>query len=406
MSRRLEFCVSTMRTFYVLAGVVATAYAAYQYFVANDQDDDRPPRPPPPVHRLPIRPQTYESSQTYEPSQPPVHRPPIRPQTYEYSRTYDSSQPPVHRPPSPPQTYEYSRTYESFQPPVHRPPSPPQTYEYLRTYEPSQPPVHRPPSPPQTYEYSRTYESFQPPVHRPLSPPQTYEYSRTNESSQPPVHRPPSPPQTYEYSQTYEPSQPPVHRPPSPPPTYEYSRTYESSQPPVHRHDEQQQRQIIDSSQRDDITPNAAYASLRARTKQESDLISQCYQQSKEAYERDDLAKALSDEGKHHEREMETLDAEASAIIFEKNNRGRDARKVDLHGLSVKQAIIYAVKAVSDARRSGYSEVRLIVGQGNHSEGGIARLKPALKKDMQRRGHHVKADRKNRGVLVVQLGDS
>ncbi|KAF8444637.1 hypothetical protein L210DRAFT_3530407 [Boletus edulis BED1] len=222
---------------------------------------------------------------------------------------------------------------------------------------------------------------------RPPRPPQTYE------SSRPQVHRPPIRPQTYEYSQ------PQVHRPPSRPQTYESSRTYESIQPPVHRHDERQQRQSIDSSQIDHITPEEAYASLRARAKQEGDLRSRCYRQSKEAYKRGDYAraKALSDEQKRHERKRETLHAEASATIF------KDACEVDLHGLFVKEAIAYAEKAVTDARQSGYPEIRLIVGQGNHSEKGIPRLKPALQEDLQMRGDHVEADPKNLGVLVVRL---
>ncbi|KAG6375384.1 hypothetical protein JVT61DRAFT_2940 [Boletus reticuloceps] len=98
---------------------------------------------------------------------------------------------------------------------------------------------------------------------------------------------------------------------------YESSRTYESSQPPVHRRDERQQRQSIDSSQRDHITPKEAYASLRARAKQEGDLKSQCYQQSKKAKRRNHArAKALSDKGKCHERKAEMLNAKASATIF------------------------------------------------------------------------------------------
>ncbi|KAG6375383.1 hypothetical protein JVT61DRAFT_2939 [Boletus reticuloceps] len=218
-------------------------------------------------------------------------------------------------------------------------------------------------------------------------------------------------------------------RPPSRP------RTYKSSQPPVHRLDERQQGQSIDSSHRDHITQEEAYASLRARAKQEGDLMAQCYQQSKEAYERRDRAraKALSDEGKRHALKMETLNADASATIFKDvtpllhNAQDRDACEVDLHGLFVKEAIAYSEKAVSAARRSGYSEIHLIVGmcissarseapssnlvfpwplagQGNHSEKGIPRLKPALQEDMQKRGHHVEADPKNPGVLVVRLG--
>lgn len=95
------------------------------------------------------------------------------------------------------------------------------------------------------------------------------------------------------------------------------SQSHESSQPPVRRRDERQRQQNIDSSQKD-YPPVETYASLRARAKQEGDLMAQCYQQSKEAYERRDRARAktLSDEGKRHALKMENLNAKASAIIF------------------------------------------------------------------------------------------
>ncbi|KAF8134656.1 hypothetical protein EV363DRAFT_1324213 [Boletus edulis] len=132
--------------------------------------------------------------------------------------------------------------------------------------------------------------------------------------------------------------------------------------------------------------------------------MAQCYQQSKEAYERRDRAraKALSDEGKRHALKMETLHADASATIF-KGKIERDACEVDLHGLFVKEAIVYSEKAVTGARQRAI--LRSVNRQGNHSE-SISRLKPALQEDVQMRGHHIEVDPKNPGVLVVQLGDS
>lgn len=100
-------------------------------------------------------------------------------------------------------------------------------------------------------------------------------------------------------------------RPPSP------SQKREPAQPPVPRRNERQSQQNIDTSQRDH-TPVETYASLRARAKQERDLMSQCYQQSQEAYKRRDRgrAKVLSEEGKRHALKMENLNAQASATIF------------------------------------------------------------------------------------------
>lgn len=95
------------------------------------------------------------------------------------------------------------------------------------------------------------------------------------------------------------------------------SQSPKTAQPPVRRRDEQQHGQSIDSPQRD-YTPLEAYASLRARAKQEGDLMDQYYQQSKEAFQRRDRAraKALSELRKHHALEKERLNAKASATIF------------------------------------------------------------------------------------------
>jgi len=106
-------------------------------------------------------------------------------------------------------------------------------------------------------------------------------------------------------------------RPPSP----SQQPSHKSSQPPIRRRDERQYRQNIDSSPREDTPAVEAYAFLRARAKQEGDLMAQYYRQSQEAYERRDRAraKALSDKGKRHALKMEKLNADACATIFKGN---------------------------------------------------------------------------------------
>jgi DNA-nicking Smr family endonuclease len=135
--------------------------------------------------------------------------------------------------------------------------------------------------------------------------------------------------------------------------------------------------------------------------------MKQCYQESKEAYKRGDhpRAKELSKKGHHHKDEMARLHAAASAAIFREKNQDRDAYDVDLHGLRVKGAIHYAIKTITNARRDAEPEVRLIVGQGNHAEGGIPRLKPKVQEDLQSHGYRVDVDPKNAGVLIVRLGE-
>lgn len=134
--------------------------------------------------------------------------------------------------------------------------------------------------------------------------------------------------------------------------------------------------------------------------------MAQCYQQSQEAYQRGDraLAKRLSEEGRVHKQEMENLNTSASAWIFRENNLGKEAdHQVNLHDLYVKEAIVYAEKAIENAREQGIPEIRLIIGKGLHSEGNVAKIKPALQEFMKGRNIQAKLDPSNPGILIVHL---
>ncbi|KAH7888651.1 hypothetical protein F5I97DRAFT_730788 [Phlebopus sp. FC_14] len=102
---------------------------------------------------------------------------------------------------------------------------------------------------------------------------------------------------------------------------------------------------------------------------------------------------------------MEALNAATSKWIFEDNNRpGKvQAGSVDLHKLLVSEAIEYAKKAVKDAEIRGEKRVRLIVGQGKHSEGGVPMLRPAVAGALKAQAYNVEVDSQNAGTLIVQL---
>lgn len=108
--------------------------------------------------------------------------------------------------------------------------------------------------------------------------------------------------------------------------------------------------------------------------------MSTCFRESKEAYARHDGARAkqLSNEGKELQREQERLNREASTWIYQANNKDSKPGEIDLHGLYVREAIERTDQALEQAKRRGDSEVHLIVGKGLHSQGGAAKLKPAI----------------------------
>ncbi|KIM69734.1 hypothetical protein SCLCIDRAFT_103289, partial [Scleroderma citrinum Foug A] len=150
---------------------------------------------------------------------------------------------------------------------------------------------------------------------------------------------------------------------------------------------------------------NEHYMALRAKANQEGDLMAQCYQQSHEAYQQGDgaLAKELSEKGGVHKRKMESLNTEASTWIFRENNLDSKPGEVDLHGLYVKEAIAFSEEAIVKAQNRGDAEVQFIVGKGLHSDGHVAKVKPALEELMKNRGLPAELDPNNTGVLIVRL---
>ncbi|EGN99955.1 hypothetical protein SERLA73DRAFT_106863 [Serpula lacrymans var. lacrymans S7.3] len=150
---------------------------------------------------------------------------------------------------------------------------------------------------------------------------------------------------------------------------------------------------------------NEHYVGLRSRANEEGDKMAQCFQESHEAYSNHDgaLAKELSEKGKEHERNMERLNDEASEWIFKENNSDRKPGEIDLHGLFVKEAVVYTDRAIQVARQRGDSQIHLIVGKGLHSPQHIAKIKPAMEELMQKHQLLAEVDPHNAGVLIVHL---
>jgi len=133
--------------------------------------------------------------------------------------------------------------------------------------------------------------------------------------------------------------------------------------------------------------------------------MAHCFEESKQAYNQGDGARAkeLSNEGKHHKQKMEELNQQASDWIFIENNKDSKPGEVDLHGLYVKEAIIYTDRAIEEAKQRGDTEMHLIVGKGLHSQGGAAKIKPAIENLMMKHQLTAALDPHNTGVLIVQL---
>ncbi|KAK0219021.1 DUF1771-domain-containing protein [Armillaria fumosa] len=236
-------------------------------------------------------------------------------------------------------------------------------------------------------ESSTGSERYTPPVHQPQQHQSVYPPPRLPPPSQryrsspytPPVHQP---------EQHRPVSQPPPHRPPP-------SKSYLSSpyRPPKFEDDTQE------------VQPNEHHLVLRARANKEGDEMERCFNESHEAHRRGDRAavKDLSKQGKIHKQKMEQLNTEASDWIYHENNRDCRPGEIDLHRLRVKEAIARTDAALEEAKRRGDSKIRIIVGKGLHSEGGEARVRPAIKGLMRKYQLVANFDPSNSGVLIVEL---
>jgi len=220
-------------------------------------------------------------------------------------------------------------------------------------------------------------------------------------SQQPQPHAPPvsqeSHPNEWQQEHPHHTHKPhPNQQEPHKPPPQQHS-------PPPHR-PEHGGRHYSDANQINQH--DAHYMRLRAQANEEGDQMAKCFAESHEAYGRGDGAgaKELSNQGKAHQAKMISLNKEASDWIFIENNKDSKPGEIDLHGLYVKEAIEHTDRALQEAKQKGDSELHLIVGKGLHSQGGAAKIKPAIEELMQK--HHISAelDPHNAGVLVVQMG--
>ncbi|CAE7061243.1 unnamed protein product [Rhizoctonia solani] len=185
---------------------------------------------------------------------------------------------------------------------------------------------------------------------------------------------------------------------------HEYPPAQHHPDPPTHQKPSKPYHARIDDNAQAQADPH--YQELRSRAREEGDAMARAFDASQEAYQSGDGAgaKELSNEGKMHKAEMERLNKEASDWIFQQVNLDSAPDELDLHGLYVKEAIERTEAAVQAAQDRGDQQIRIIVGKGLHSEGRVAKLKPAIEELMVKYQLSAHVDPENAGVLIVQLG--
>lgn len=124
-----------------------------------------------------------------------------------------------------------------------------------------------------------------------------------------------------------------------------------------------------------------------------------------QAYKRGDKARAkeLSDQAKQQLAVAEDYNAQAAEYVFRENNADLAANEIDLHGLYVKEAVWVLRKRIGEAQARNQLQLRVIVGKGLHLANHVAKIKPAADEVCQELGLRHYIDKKNTGVMVVEL---
>ncbi|KAK9241332.1 hypothetical protein V1525DRAFT_334957 [Lipomyces kononenkoae] len=153
---------------------------------------------------------------------------------------------------------------------------------------------------------------------------------------------------------------------------------------------------------------DAEYKRLRDLASQDYEARARCYQRAHEAYERGDGAEAkqLSQQGKQHGANMDRYNTQAAEFVFRLNNADSDADEIDLHGLYVKEAEDYLETRITACKVLHASHLEVIVGKGNHSTSGVAKIKPAVERLCQEHGFQYAVDNDNSGVIIINFQQS
>lgn len=147
------------------------------------------------------------------------------------------------------------------------------------------------------------------------------------------------------------------------------------------------------------------YKHYRQEAQRFYDKRTRLSQKSQEAHQRGQKSEAhqLSEQLKNALRQAEDCNKKAAQYVFVQNNADSRGNEIDLHGLYVKEAKWILQKRIAEAVRTNQAKLEVIVGKGNHSQNGVAKLKPAIDELCSEAGLNHYIEPNNSGVLVIDF---
>jgi len=85
--------------------------------------------------------------------------------------------------------------------------------------------------------------------------------------------------------------------------------------------------------------------------------------------------------------EADREDAIASKMIFEELQKKQPEGTIDLHLQFVKEAVQITEEQANILKGKGFTEMVIITGKGNHSEGGVCKIAPAIENWAKEHGY-------------------
>ena len=131
-----------------------------------------------------------------------------------------------------------------------------------------------------------------------------------------------------------------------------------------------------------------------------------CFERSKAAYSRNDHAAAKKESAAGHaaDRRSKQFQERAAQMYYQRNNAGRGPAEVDLHGLRVQEAVVYAERAMEAAKQQHkLKKMVLVVGRGNHSQDHIPKVKPAIMQLIEKHNLRCTPGIPNQGCIQVEF---
>ncbi|XP_063166345.1 NEDD4-binding protein 2 isoform X2 [Candoia aspera] len=130
------------------------------------------------------------------------------------------------------------------------------------------------------------------------------------------------------------------------------------------------------------------YDDFRAEALLHQQRRQECLRKAGEAYRMGmkPVAAFYVQQGQLHEQKMKEANHDAAQQIFEKVNASKlPENLLDLHGLHVDEALNHLCRVLQEKTKEyslagGKPYLYVITGRGNHSQGGVARIKPAVMK--------------------------